>query len=302
MFVKTAALIAILGAAPAAPEVRRSDDTTIHYELNLANGVSAPRGVLLMLQGSGCAPVTGGERFSGWERIAPDFALLTIEKAGVVPGDEPPSSDADGDPACSAAFYANDTLDRRVLDAARVIQVLRGQDWWTGELIVFGGSEGGAVAAELAGMLPGLDAVVIFSTSLGWTLEEAVLGSVPPPVREPIAGSFAEARAGGGFEPVIAGHSPQWWANALDRRPAAALSTTQSPVLIVHGALDQFAPVASAREGVDLLENAGTCVTYLEKEGLDHFMRDAEGADQRPAVFTEIGQWVEAALNGAACR
>jgi len=279
------------GLAPQieAPSVLRPDGSRIIYRLDAPADVDAPYGLLFLAQGSGCQPATLEGRFSHSEKIAPGFARLSIEKYGVDPSD---SDREEGD--CMAAFYARDTLDQRVLDAARVLSAFRGASWWSGDLVMFGGSEGGAVVAMLAGLVPETDAVVVLSSGLGFTVEETVLAAVPPYAREVVSAQFRAARERGAPNDHFSGHSHHWWAHALNQRPVTTLLPLEVPVLVVQGGRDTSAAPESARAGVAELEGRGRCVTYHEHEALDHFMRDREGVDRRSEIYGEIANWLGA--------
>lgn len=283
------------GALAQLPELMRPDASPIVYRIDGIEPGGSPQGLIFLAQGSGCDPVTVDNRFALSETLAPGFARLSIEKYGVNPAHDLAEDE------CSEEFYARDTIDQRVLDAARVIAGLRGSDWWNGDLVLFGGSEGGAVVSMLAPIVPETDAVVVFSSGLGFTVEEGVLQAVPPPVRPRAEASFVEARQTGRIDERFSGHSHHWWANALDKRPSNALTGTTVPVLVVQGTMDRSAVVESAREGVARLEASGVCVTYDEREGLDHFMRDAQGADHRAEVYSDIALWIGEALHGDIC-
>ena len=289
------AFFALWLAAPAAGQghsatshaLDRPDGSRIDYPV----GRRAPRGrqpLLLMLAGSGCDSVLRNDRI-GWmaARLAPRHALLTVEKYGVSPG-------ADGE-ACSAEFWRGNTLHQRVLDAAQVVAALRRQGWWNGELVLFGGSEGGAVAAMLAPLLPETKAVIVWSSGIGLPIGAMIRSVLPPPMQAEADKIFAEARAHPTGERQWGGASYRWWADAVDLVPARSLVQTGAPVLLIHGSRDQFAPVASARAARDLAQARGkTNFVYREYAGYDHFMIDAAGADHRVEVVAAAALWLRA--------
>ncbi|TVR57580.1 MAG: hypothetical protein EA421_00775 [Gemmatimonadales bacterium] len=277
--------------------VLRPDGSVITYHVETPDDATPPYGLVLVAQGSGCRPAGVVDSFPFSERIAPGFARLIVEKYGVDPAAPPPGEDA-----CSSKFYERDTLDQRVLDAARVIGSLRSQEWWNGELILFGGSEGGAVVAMLAGLVPETDGVVILASGLGFTVEETVLAAVPPLARDGVAVELAAARRTRSTSERFGGHSHHWWATAEDKRPVTTLLPLDLPVLVVQGGRDTSAVPESARAGVALLEAAGRPVTYREHPGLDHSMRDEASEDRRPEVYADIGAWVTAVLAGGGMR
>lgn len=290
--------LAVLSSEPGSvlhPEVLRDDGTEIIYSLDGLDPDGSEQGILLLAQGSGCDPATLPGRFENAELIAPGFARLAIEKYGVTP------DNAAQDGSCSEAFYVGDTLQQRVQDAEAVIAALSDQDWWNEDLVLFGGSEGGAVVSMLASRVAEADAVVVFSSGLGFTVEETVMASIPPPVQPMAQQAFADARQNAQTDVFFGGHSHHWWSNALDVRPVNFLLDQDIPVRVVHGTRDASAPIDAARSGVSLLQEVGVCVAYDEREGLDHFMTDAEGNSHRVDVYTDIADWISGVLDGSIC-
>ena len=271
-------------ATPVSETLERPDGSAIHYHLH--RRAAARRPLLVMLQGSGCDSVTRNDRIP-WmaERLAPDHVLLTIEKYGVAPGD-------DGE-TCSAAYWRGNTLQQRALDLLHVVAALRGQSWWNGELVLFGGSEGGAVAALAAPLARDARAVIIWSSGLGQPVGEMIRSALPPQIREEAATIFAEARRNPTGALQWGGASYRWWADAVDLVPARSLAQARAPILMIHGSRDQFAPIASARAARDLVRAAERRnFTYREYEGYDHFMVDAAGGDHRAAVIQAAAAWL----------
>lgn len=278
-------LLLSLGAAAPAETLARADGSTIAYHVELRRpGARQP--LLLMLQGSGCDSVLRNERI-GWMalRLAPRHALLTIEKYGVATG----SDGAD----CSEDYWRGNTLTRRALDAALVIGALRGQRWWDGRLVIFGGSEGGAVAALAAPSIPETRAVIIWSSGIGLPVGQMIRSALPPPALAEVDRVFAEARADPASTRQWGGASYRWWADALDQVPARALLRTRAPVLLIHGTRDQYAPIAAARAARDLVAAGGKAnFAYREYDGYDHFMIDARGVDHRAQVVAGAAAWL----------
>ncbi|HTU09495.1 MAG TPA: hypothetical protein VMG08_01250 [Allosphingosinicella sp.] len=277
-------------AASAASEraaLLRADGSELVYYVD-RDPARGRQPLLIMLQGSGCDSVVGNALVP-WmaARLAPRHAVLTIEKYGVATG-------ADGN-RCTADFRRGNSLTRRALDTALVIAALRRQHWWNGELVIFGGSEGGAIAALAAPLIPETRAVIIWSSGIGLPVGEMIRAVLPPPVQAEADRIFAEARAHPGADREWGGASYAWWADALDQMPARSLLQTPAPTLLIHGTSDQFAPVASARAARDLIEASGrTGFTYREYPGYDHFMVDAAGVDHRAAVVAEANAWLRA--------
>ena len=276
--------LALATPAPTAT-LARANGSQIAYHVD-RGGRQGRQPLLLMLHGSGCDSVALNDRIP-WmaQRMAPRHALLTVEKYGVAPG-------ADGD-TCTDDYWRGNTLHRRVLDALQVVAALRRSRWWNGELVLFGGSEGGAVAAMLAPLVPETRAVVIWSSGIGLPVGEMIRSVLPPEARAEAGRVFAEARANPAADRIWGGASYRWWSDAIDLVPARALAQTRAPVLLIHGTSDQWAPVAAARAARDLVQAAGKAdFTYREYDGYDHFMVDAGGVDHRAEVIAAAADWL----------
>ncbi|MFV0645863.1 MAG: alpha/beta hydrolase [Sphingomonadaceae bacterium] len=280
-----------LSASPLiAATLQRADGSEIAYHL-LDQTDEDSQGIILMLQGSGCEPVI--ER--SWLKsepsvIAPGRAVLAIEKYGVNIAGEGASDPDDG---CPSEYWQGNTLHQRVSDANQVIAHMRKEPWWNGELIIYGGSEGGAVAAMLAPLIPETRAVIVVSSGIGVPVWKLIQSAVPPFVAVQIPDIIAEAAANPAPGKRFGGESYKWWADAANMVPARLLQQTDVPVLLVHGTRDQFAPVDTARATDEIFRQAGkTNLTYLELEGYDHFMVDEAGIDHEPEVMLLIASWL----------
>lgn len=285
--------IALTSAASASAEtatLQRADGSAIVYHIGGLRP-QVGQGVLVLLQGSGCEPVADDAKvLSTAPLLAPGRAVLTIEKYGVTPGNRP----ADEIEGCSPVYWSKNTLQQRVLDAVQVIARLRHERRWNGDLLIFGGSEGGAVAAMLAPLVPETRAVVIRSSGIGVPVGELIKAAVPPSIAAQVGAVLAEAKTNPTGEKRFGGASYRWWADAADLVPARALLQTDIPVLLIQGSRDQFAPVETARATRDLFAAAGKQnLTYREYESYDHFMKDANGTDHRAAVLQTAADWLE---------
>lgn len=271
----------------------RADGSTIHWHLDNVSG-DRPAGVVLVAQGSGCDSTLSNPNVQLLASEMRDTTILTIEKYGVDPGDAP----ADPIEGCSAAYYANNTISQRVDDAEQVLAELRAERIWNGDLALFGGSSGGPVVAMLGARLPETDAIVVFSAGGGLTLAESIPLVVPPPVAAAIQEQFDRIRQNPDSLEVMSGNSFRWWAGIMDHRPVDDLLVASAPVLLVHGALDESSPVASARAARDAFAAAGDDrLTYWELEGLDHHMVDRSGASHMDRVLDSIADWISGQLH-----
>jgi len=267
----------------------RADGSPIHWQLaQFATEASKP--VLLVAQGSGCAPARRNANVATLATKLPEFAVLTIEKYGVDPAVEPAEPVND----CSADYHANHTVTQRVEDAQRVLQSLRDRVLWDGRLVLFGGSEGGAVVSILAHESSEVDATVVFSTGTGLTIAEFLPAVLPPPVVAMMTAVFDQARANPQSSDVVGGNALKWWADILDRRLADDLLASSAPILLVHGVNDREAPVAAARATRDAFAEAGQAerLTYWELSDRDHQMRDGQGVSHLDAVLSDVAEWL----------
>ncbi|MGZ8997824.1 MAG: alpha/beta hydrolase [Allosphingosinicella sp.] len=276
-------------ADPSPHTLARGDGSEIAYYLDRVDP-AARQGLLLMLQGSGCEPVIDREWFrSEPALLAPGRAVLAIEKYGVTPA----RPQLDLEEGCTADYWRANTLQQRVLDAVRVLAQLRSETWWNGELIIYGGSEGGAIAAMLAPLVPETDAVVIQSSGIGVPVGELIRSAVPPPVALEMARVFAEARANPTGALRFGGASYRWWAEAVDVTPAISLLQTGAPILLIQGFRDQSAPVVTARATRDLFARSGRHnLTYVEYPDYDHAMIDSAGRNHRSEVLAAAQAWL----------
>ncbi|MDW6005464.1 alpha/beta hydrolase [Vibrio mangrovi] len=267
----------------------RGDGTFIHWQLNaISSDTSQP--LLLVAQGSGCLPTRANKNIELLRRVLPEYAILTIEKYGVNPEVIP----KDPMNSCSSEFYANHTVTRRVEDARLVLHDLQARNLWHGNLILFGGSEGGAVVSILSHEIDAVDAVVVFSTGTGMTMAEFFPQIVPPPVAKQMQAVFEQARANPMSQEIVGGNSLRWWADILDRRLSDDLLKSSVPVLLIHGENDRHAPVAAARATQSAFAFAGESehLTYWELPHRDHQMRDEEGKSHLETVFDQVAAWI----------
>jgi pimeloyl-ACP methyl ester carboxylesterase len=288
-----ASLISVLVASPsyAGPaRLQRADQSFIQYHVERPD-VRRRQPLILLLQGSGCEPVANDSQLASTARVlAPGHATLMIEKYGAE-SDAPVRDILDG---CSAAFWEGNTLQQRVADAVQVIAHLRKERWWNGRIVIFGGSEGGAVAALLAPLIPETRAVVIRSSGIGVPVGELIRRAVPPPVAAELPRIMSEAKANPTGRIRWGGASYRWWADAVDLIPATTLLQTEAPILLIQGASDQYAPVATARATRDLFAAANKPnLTYREYPRYDQFMVDEQGVKHGDTVLREAALWLQ---------
>lgn len=299
------AVVLCFGACASAPEpagpvtrhTARADGSQIEWTMT-GRDASAKQGVLLLSQGSGCGPAATNPNLPKWRALAPGFVSVTVEKYGVSASDPALVNAGVGQmDDCPEAHVKGHRLYGRAQDFADVVAELRKEPWWSGELVIMGGSEGGAVMAVLAPMLPDVDAVVIMSTGLGWPLSRIILEPMPPPARAQIEPMFEAFRRDPDAPGLFSGLSAQYYVEFMDKVLAEELLKSRAPVLLIQGETDMSAPVGSGRATRDIFAAAGRAnLTYWEKPGWDHFMTDRAGVNHADGVIADAAVWVEQAL------
>ena len=277
-------------ATDIAAETARPDGTEIHWVLSNAVPDRANR-IALIAQGSGCAPARSSASVQMLADILSDHAVLTIDKYDVEPDDTP----ADPIEGCSESFVANHTVSQRVADALDVLDDIKARGLFDGELVLFGGSEGGAVVSVLAHQAVDADAVIVFSTGTGLTMAEFFPMVAPPPAMEAMQTVFDQVRTDPNAVGVVGGLSYAWWRDILDRRLSDDLLLSTIPVLLVHGVNDRSAPVEAARATHDAFAIAGQAnrLTYWELPDRDHAMVDSQGVSHMDEVLRQVGSWID---------
>ncbi|WP_444892555.1 alpha/beta hydrolase family protein [Microbulbifer sp. TRSA001] len=282
-------------AEPLLKVSKRPDGSALYWSLEQPSN-NGKYGLFLIAQGSGCLPAVKNTTIQQAKEMAAGYAVLLVEKYGETHSDSPEEQFKD----CSKVYVANHTVEQRAVDVVQIIEELRGADWWNGKLVLFGGSEGGALVARLAPRL-NPDAAVVFSSGLGESFAQVLKSLVPPHVAKEVDAKLAYARANPESAEAWGGNSMRWWADVVDQVPVNDLLNSHAPVLLIQGTEDKSAPVSSSRATRDTYASAGRCeLTYWEYPGYDHYMTDKDGVNHRKEVFERIAGWINnAALNGA---
>jgi dienelactone hydrolase len=278
---------AATNATPIDKVSQRPDGSSIHWTIDRQSD-GEKQGIFLVAQGSGCLAATENPNITNAKRLLPAFAVLTVEKYGVEPHAKP--SDPFG--GCPAVFYGHHMVSQRVADYERVLGELKREPWWNGQLVLFGGSEGGGAVSILAPKV-NPTAVVIFSAAPGHSFGEIFKLSVPPEVAQQADAEFKKIKAEPLRAKVWGGNSYLWWADILRQDMAADLLKAESPILLIQGERDTHAPVAVARQVRDDFQRAGhRNLTYWEYVAYDHAMQDAQGVSHLDEVMVRISHWI----------
>ena len=267
-------------------------------------GASLP--LLVFVQGSGDAShfVFDGGRFrpgTGHASLV-DAArgrarVLLVEKPGVAFGDS-------GRQEQTAEFRREHTLPRwtaAISAAIRATSRLRYID--TSSVTVLGHSEGGIVAARLAGTESLVTHVVLIAgegpSQLYSLIRLARIGDL-------LAGSGADPDARerallAAWDSILAapddpdrrffGHAYPRWATFMGSSPAKELEGFTGPVLIVQGTADRAVDPSSAEVLLATLRARGQEATLWRIEGADHSLRMSNGEDRWGPTLERVVEW-----------
>jgi alpha-beta hydrolase superfamily lysophospholipase len=287
----------VASCAVAAPEhqtLKRTGGPDIDWYLDRQTP-SARQGVLVIAQGSGCGSVLNNRNVEAAKGLRPGFAVVTVEKVGVAPG-----AIQNGPDDCPPDFWANHTVSRRVSDYRAVIDRVKTEPWWNGKLVLFGGSEGGAVVQILAAEV-NADAAVIFSSATGIPFRDVFIQVVPPQMAAEAPAQLEKARRNPFSAETWGGNSYRWWADIADRPLWEDALKAKGALLVVQGVRDRSNPVSSARAFRDRFEARGRAnLTYWEYPDYDHQMVDSAGSSHLPEVLARISSWLDLKLGADA--
>ncbi len=256
------------------------DDRDLIYIIDRPDGeLKVP--IFLSIDGSSCVGQLRA-KFKKSFRPSPDspraYARVAVEKPGV-------SHDAGHGSECSEEFLKYYTIEQRVIDHMRVLQHLKSTaKWWNGELLIWGWSDGGDIAAQLTAYYPNVTRAVLGAMGGGYTMEEHFKDFwVCPKERTGDKRAACIAKLDAQFQDMF--DNPTWtktwsgadnswkvWPGRLHSRMVNVLQDNTTPILIVHGEKDfDSTPVASARKLVEDLKAAGnTAFTYWEIPNMEH--------------------------------
>ncbi|MEO5943785.1 MAG: alpha/beta hydrolase-fold protein [Ferruginibacter sp.] len=256
--------------------------------------------LLILCQGSGYDSNTEG--FLG---VAAKFdeqvAGLMIEKQGVQFGDK-------GD-SLSAVYKENNTVYNRLYDYLRVLQYLKKHaDWWSGEVYVFGGSEGGLLAGMLASYYPNVKGLAIICYGGGlkfgeaWPIASGLqkklegADSIAVAAEElAVKDTLENIRKHATFLESFSGedNTYAWWASVMNLRISNSLVDLDVPIFVGQGTEDIMAPPASAKKLQQVFQQAGKNNLYLkEYVGYDHSFTDQANKNHLVEVCTDAISWM----------
>lgn len=283
----------LLSSTPMAQEsasLLRTDGSELVYQLDVPQGAETYP-LVVVAQGSGCLPARDSQAVQRAIDAFADAATLTVEKPGIAAG---------GDGQCSAEYHRKALMNQRAGDYAQVIASLDGASWWNGDLVLFGGSEGGLVMAALAAQVEA-DAAILVSTAPGAPFGDIVLAGVPPEGHETVLAGFDKARANPDSEEIWAGQSMRFWADAGDYLALEDMLASRAHFLVIHGGRDAV-PAALSRAAADRYAEEERCeLTYWELPAYDHAMADPDDRSRMGDVARAAALWARQTLAAPAC-
>ena len=193
-----------------------------------------------------------------------------------------------GAATCSPAFNAHDTPRTWMADyMAFLSRTLEAQPGRWKNVVLVGGSEGGALAARIARARSDVTHLIVVGDG-GWSMRENLSTLMGANVVE--AAWKTIAREPDRADAFWLGHAHRYWFDTFDHAPQGDYLALQIPVLIGFGERDRSVPVASAQDLLRAAHAAGKqnigLVVYpgadhsLQAQGQDHLREFLRGAGQ----------------------
>ena len=281
--------------------------------------IDTPLPLLVLVDGSGCVgqkrpQISDFYRPVEVHRKIAQFARLRVEKPGVGHADDWPQE------SCSEDFLKHYTVDKRVEDHLRVLQHLRASaDWWNGEVLIFGWSDGGDIGTRLLAYYPDVTRAVLGGMGGGipmaqhfeedWICSDAAQVGDHEGCVASLRKEFQRMADNPTWKRTWSGEDNSWrvWASRLFSTTTALLVDNHTPVLIVHGQEDfDSLPVRGARKLVEELTAAGNdAFEYWEVVGMKHSLSSLED-EARESIEICLLLWLvaseDAIWSNASCK
>lgn len=255
------------------------------FELYRVDTEPDPKGTIFFVTGSGCPSL----RYYLRRYFAPlpgSWRIFALQKLGV-----DPLSTGFG---CSRDFDAHATLAgilERNREALHLVMARRGK-----VDAVFGISEGGGLAAELAAENPQVRHLVVIGSG-GMTMREnlGILARRPGfPINseELESGLAAVAADPQSLDKRFLGLPHLYWSSTLDVDPSPVYRRISQPGYVFVGEKDQSVPVESAyalRNSLSAAHRKNIAVEIVE--GASHTLV-REGTDLKPEIFRKLNAWL----------
>ncbi|MEE9347613.1 MAG: prolyl oligopeptidase family serine peptidase [Robiginitomaculum sp.] len=281
--------------------IKTVDEIDLTYHLDIPDA-QTQRPLMLIIDGSSCrGPKPGLFNIMRPDESAPSpYARLIVEKIGVGLEDDGSS--------CSDLYLQNYSIEDRVFQHMRALQHIRKTaQWWNGDLLLWGWSDGGDVAARLTAYYPKTKRAVLGGMGGGLTMEEHfkdIISCQPDkfptaterqPCLDHYTEIFTDIRNNPTWQKTWSGddNSYKVWETRLFARLSILLADNAAPILIVHGEDDHYAtPVQSARKLVaDLKAEGNSAYTYWEIKDMGHSF-GPDDDDKRRLYLDAMRDWL----------
>ncbi len=284
-------------------EIRRDDETTVNYYLQLEEQGSHTKDLLVILQGSDCNSVRKIKTIQKLAEVYPGADILTVEKYGI--NEELSYSSEVERSDCPSGYIENDNPQQRVSDLNKVTTVLRNKYMYE-RVIVVGGSEGAVIAYMLAASADYIDAVVLFGSGGRFFIDDVVHSmkfaiTSEKELAESIKGFKQLSEhilSNGPFEISMSNHGYSWWRTMLSLDQQEFLKRIAIPVLVVQGGQDRSASPEKATEMVDSLKKTGkNNIDYYFYPDHDHALNLSLADNSASLVIDDIKNWLKGKMN-----
>jgi hypothetical protein len=272
--------------------LQRQDGTVLEGYFSPPGTSDSP--IIFAIQGSSCESTLQWHKSLSDQASALGLGVIALEKQGIS------KDDID-----LFAYSQTNCLQKRQEDYALCLEnthlICPG---WEGKPVFWGESEGGMLAAVLAGQTPQTAAVLLFATGGGmkpreevkWALHHRLekCGAMQDEIDEYM--SFLDEQMDAMIldptpEKQFLGNTHKWWASFLVAEEAAMPLNQQSlPICLIHGVEDSQIPILSADLAAESLAKTNA-LTYLRLEGYGH---DLDTADIQDAA----SRWLSSILFG----
>lgn len=283
-------------------DLKRTDDSPIHYYLELADVEKDSKMLLVLIQGSGCIPISGqSETMQEMAKVMPGADVLWVEKRGLegIFNEEMISLEN-----CPNRYYQYESLHQRVEDYKSVIGSLSDQ---YEKIVVLGGSEGATIVGLLLQDQLPIDAAIALNGGGQYFIDD-VLWNIERTVPEPdrtfaLAGiqSFAAhilamtAKEVALDQDYSSNHSARWWQEMFSLDMTDVWGSGKIPLLMVQTLRDDNVSVLSAEAMFEKLELFPQ-IKVITMPALDHGFHDAKGQSKAQDVVREIQGWLKSTL------
>lgn len=276
----------VADAAINPPEVERLRSTNgTEIEVFHIDTQPNPAGTIFFVTGSGCASLRYYLRHyfasfpGGWR-------IFASQKAGVSP-----LSTGMG---CSRDFDAQYTLPEILTRNREALSAVIARQGKVDAL--FGVSEGGNVAATLAGENPSVGRLVVIGSggmSMRESLRMLARRSELPVSSEQLQESYERIAADpASVDKRLLGLPFRYWSSSLDVDPIPLYRRISQPTYILFGEKDQSAPVESVeklRDDPEIRKQGKITVEIVP--GASHTLTRS-GVDLKPELFSKINAWL----------